>query len=84
MGESLTMRRCVKDEGLRIVNFCHEGRARRRPDVSDVKAPGSTREVRSKLFGWSTEGGCGMQGVAVKCVDILQNTGGEGGILGRD
>ena len=23
-----------------------------------------------------------MQGVAVKCVDILQNTGGEGGILG--
>ena len=27
MGESLTMRRCVKDEGLRIVNFCHKGKS---------------------------------------------------------
>ena len=26
MGESLTMRRCVEDEGLRVVNSCHEGR----------------------------------------------------------
>ena len=25
MGESLTMRRCVEDEGLRVVNSCHEG-----------------------------------------------------------
>ena len=25
MGESLTMRRCVEDEGLRVVNSCHGG-----------------------------------------------------------
>jgi hypothetical protein len=25
--------------------------------------------------------GCGIPGVAVKCVDIWRNTGGEGGIL---
>ena len=49
--------------------------------MSDVKSPGSTRKVRPKLHGWSLEEGIGMQGVAVKCVDILQNTGGEGGFL---
>ena len=26
MGESLTMRRCVEDEGLRVVNSCHAGK----------------------------------------------------------
>ena len=26
MGESLTMRRCVEDGGLRVVNSCHEGK----------------------------------------------------------
>ena len=26
MGESLTMRRCVEDEGPRVVNSCHGGR----------------------------------------------------------
>ena len=26
MGESLTMRRCVEDEGLRVVNSCHGGK----------------------------------------------------------
>ena len=26
MGESLTMRRCVEDEGPRVVNSCHEGK----------------------------------------------------------
>ena len=26
MGETLTMRRCVEDEGPRVVNSCHEGR----------------------------------------------------------
>ena len=26
MGESLTQQRRVKDEGLRVVNFCREGR----------------------------------------------------------
>ena len=49
--------------------------------MSDVKSPGSTREVRPRLPRWSLGGGIGMQGVAVKCVDILQNTGGEGGFL---
>ena len=28
MGESLTMRRCVQDEGLRVVNCCWEGKGR--------------------------------------------------------
>ena len=26
MGESLTMRRCVEDEGPRVVNSCHGGK----------------------------------------------------------
>ncbi len=26
MRESVTMRRCVEDEGLRVVNSCHEGK----------------------------------------------------------
>ena len=26
MGETLTMRRCVEDEGPRVVNSCHEGK----------------------------------------------------------
>ena len=51
--------------------------------MSDVKSPGPTREVRPKLPRSRTEEGIGMQGVAVKCVDILQNTGGEGGFLVR-
>ena len=46
-----------------------------------VKSPGPTRKVRPKLRGSSVGGEIGMQGVAVKCVDILQNTGGEGGSL---
>ena len=48
-----------------------------------VKSPGPTRKVRSKLYRSSAGWGIGMQGVAVKCVDILQNTGGEGGFLER-
>ena len=52
--------------------------------MSDVKSPGSTRNVRLRLPGSSAEGGIGMQGVAVKCVDILQNTGGEGAFLERN
>ena len=51
--------------------------------MSRVKSPGPTRKVRAKLPGWSAGEGVGMQGVAVKCVDILQNTGGEGGLLER-
>ena len=47
--------------------------------MSTVKSPGSTRKVRSKLRGSSGGWESGTQGVAVKCVDILKNTGGEGG-----
>ena len=49
-----------------------------------VKSPGSTREVRAKLRRSSAGRDAGMLGVAVKCVDILQNTGGEGGHLERN
>ncbi len=52
--------------------------------MSSVKSPGSTRKVRSKLPCSSAGEGIGMQGVAVKCVDILQNTGGEGAFLERN
>ena len=34
-----------------------------------------------KLRGWSAGGVSGIPGVAVKCVDIRKNTGGEGGLL---
>ncbi len=49
--------------------------------MSDVKSPGSTGEGHSKLQGWSTGEESGILGVAVKCVDIERNTGGEGGSL---
>ena len=49
--------------------------------MSCVKAPGSTREVHAKLRGLSGVGESGIHGVAVKCVDIMRNTGGEGGSL---
>ncbi len=47
----------------------------------DVKAHGSTVELHSKLQNSSTGGESGILGVAVKCVDIKKNTGGEGGSL---
>ncbi len=47
----------------------------------DVKAPGSTWELHSKLAGWSMVEGSGIPGVAVKCVDIRRNISGEGGFL---
>jgi hypothetical protein len=46
-----------------------------------VKALGSTEEVRRILAGLSTGEEGGIPGVAVKCVDIRRNTGGEGGPL---
>ncbi len=49
--------------------------------MSDVKAHGSTVEWHPKLRGWSAGGESGILGVAVKCVDIERNTGGEGGSL---
>ena len=48
-----------------------------------VKARGSTPGRRDRLAGWSTVGAGGIPGVAVECVEIRKNTGGEGGLLGR-
>ena len=48
-----------------------------------VKARGSTPGRPWQLPGWSTVGAGGIPGVAVECVEIRKNTGGEGGLLGR-
>jgi hypothetical protein len=48
---------------------------------SSVKTPGSTGSLRLKLRILSTEEESGIPGVAVKCVDIRKNIGGEGGSL---
>ena len=53
----------------------------RREDKSDVKITGSTRNLRLKLFFVRVGEVTGIPGVAVKCVDIGRNTGGEGGLL---
>jgi hypothetical protein len=47
-----------------------------------VKALGSTEELRSKLLDLREIEVSGTDGGAVKCVDIIRNTGGEGGSLG--
>ncbi len=49
--------------------------------MSGVKARGSTSEVHLKLGDFSMGEGSGIPGVAVKCVDIRRNTGGEGDFL---
>ncbi len=49
--------------------------------MSGVKAQGSTLELHPKLRGLSAGRESGILGVAVKCVDINKNTGGEGGSL---
>ena len=48
---------------------------------SDVKFMGSTHKLRLKLFFLRVGEVTGIPGVAVKCVDIGRNTGGEGGLL---
>ena len=48
-----------------------------------MKSLGLTEELRLKLFGSSPGEGSGIPSVAVKCVDIGRNTGGEGGYLDR-
>ncbi len=48
---------------------------------SGVKSLGSTEEWPWKLYGWSIGEESGIPSVAVKCVDIGRNTGGEGGFL---
>ena len=49
-----------------------------------VKSCSLTAEWPSKLEVLSTEEGNGIHGVAVKCVDIMKNTGSEGGLLVRN
>ena len=46
-----------------------------------MKFPGSTGKGLQILSGLSVAGGDGIPGVAVKCVDIRKNTGGEGDFL---
>ncbi len=48
---------------------------------AEVKARGSTAERLWKLCNWSAGEVSGIPGVAVKCVEIRRNTGGEGGLL---
>ncbi len=47
-----------------------------------VKSLGPTEELRSKLLGLREIEASGTDGGAVKCVDIIRNTGGESGSLG--
>ena len=47
-----------------------------------VKVRGSTSDRPWRLVGWSTVEAGGIPGVAVECVEIRKNTGGEGGLLG--
>jgi hypothetical protein len=47
-----------------------------------VKARGSTLSRPCELVDWSTVEAGGIPGVAVECVEIRKNTGGEGGLLG--
>ncbi len=46
-----------------------------------VKSLGSTWGGQIRLTDLSTGEGSGISGVAVKCVEIGRNTGGEGGYL---
>ena len=48
-----------------------------------VKSLGLTEELPSRLFGLRPGEVSGIPSVAVKCVDIGRNTGGEGGPLDR-
>ena len=54
---------------------------RRRHGKLDVKYPGLTWGLHSKLLSLSAGEESGIPSVAVKCVDIRKNTGGEGGYL---
>jgi hypothetical protein len=48
-----------------------------------VKCPGSPGDLHPKLLGLSMGEDEGIPGVAVKCVDIRRNTGGEGAHLAQ-
>ena len=47
-----------------------------------VKVRGSTLNRPRRLWGLGTVEADGIPGVAVECVEIRKNTGGEGGLLG--
>ena len=47
-----------------------------------MKSKGSTLELHLKLLFLSEVEVSGIPGVAVKCVEIRRNIGGEGGLLG--
>ena len=53
----------------------------RRASKSDVKPMGLSHSLHLKLFVLRVGEVNGIPGVAVKCVDIGRNTGGEGGLL---
>ncbi len=55
---------------------------RRRNVKSEVKCRSLTGELHLKLMFLSEVEASGIPGVAVECVDIRRNTGGEGGLLG--
>ena len=55
----------------------------RRGIKSDVKVMGLTHELHLKLMLLRVEEVNRIPGVAVKCVEIGRNTGGEGGLLGH-
>ena len=44
----------------------------------EVKSPGSTWVVPPELVDWNADAVGGMCGVAVKCIEITQNTDCEG------
>ena len=46
-----------------------------------VKCPGSTGDVPMILGNLSTDEVGGIDGVAVKCIDIVKNTDSEGSLL---
>ncbi len=54
---------------------------RRRENKLVVKHLGSTEELQPKLLFLSAGEESGIPSVAVKCVDIRKNTGGEGDFL---
>ncbi len=47
-----------------------------------MKSHGSTVELRFELLGLREAEVSGTDGGAVKCVDTIRNTSGEGGLLG--
>ena len=53
----------------------------RRASKSDVKTKGLTLSLHLKLLVLRVGEVNGIPGVAVKCVDIGRNIGGEGGLL---